>query len=140
MISRRLLLLAALTSLVCAAFASKKDTEAAALIDNAKKLSDIRAGGAPAFRLKMSFKIIKEDGSVVEGSHTEDWLSETQWRRETVLGDFRETQVVSGRKRWVLDSSPTIPKHLNHFLSLTDVLRLQPETWKPQKLEDRELG
>jgi TonB family protein len=141
MISRRsLLLVLTLTSLLCTAFASKRDEEGAALINHAKQLSDIRAEGAPAFRLKMSFKIIKEDGSVLEGSHTEVWLSKTEWRRETVLGDFRETQVVSGRKRWILNSSTTMPEFLSNFLSLTDVFKFQPEAWKPQKLEDRELG
>ncbi len=139
MISRRLLLVLALTSLVYTAFASKKDVEAAELINHAKQLSDIRAEGAPAFRLKMNFKIIKEDGSVLRGSHTEVWASKTQWRRETLLGEFRETQVVSGRKRWVLNSSTTIPEHLGDFLSLTDIFRFQPEAWKPQKIADREI-
>ncbi len=141
MISRRsLLLVLTLTSLVCTAFASKKDEEGAALINHAKQLSDIRAEGAPAFRLKMSFKIIKEDGSVLEGSHTEVWASKTQWRRETVLGDFRETQIVAGRKRWVLNSATALPERLGDFLSLTDIFRFQPESWKPQKIGDRELN
>jgi TonB family protein len=140
MISRRsLLLVLTLTSLVCAASASKKDAEAATLIEHSKQLSDIRAEGAPAFRLKMNFKIIKEDGSVLGGSHTEIWASNTQWRRETVLGEFRETQVVSGRKRWVLNSSTTIPEHLGDFLGLTDISSFQPKSWKPQKIADREI-
>jgi TonB family protein len=134
-----LFLVLTLTLLVSAAFAAKKDVEAAALINHAKQLSDIRAEGAPAFRLKMSFKIIKEDGSVLEGSHTEVWVSKTQLRRETVLGDFRETQVVAGRKRWTLNSSTAAPEYLFDFLRVTDIGRFQPEVWKPEKVEDREL-
>jgi TonB family protein len=137
---RSFFLVLTLTSLVCTAFATKKDAEAAELIEHAKQLSDIRAEGAPAFRLKMSFKILKEDGSVLEGSHTEDWVSKTQWRRQTVLGDFREIQTVAGRKRWVLTSSSAVPEHLGDFLSLTDIFRFQPEAWKPQKIEDQELN
>jgi TonB family protein len=129
-----------LTLLTSTAFATKKDAEATILINHAKELSDIRAEGAPAFRLKMSFKIVKKGGSVLEGSHTEVWISKTQWRRETVLGDFRETQIVSGRKRWFLDSSTTRPEHLSHLLSLTDIGRFQPGAWKLEKIADRQLN
>src|SRR5271155_3005481 len=112
MTSRGLLLVLLVMSLVCTAFATKKDDEAATLINHAKQLSDIRAVGAPAFQLKMNFKIIKEDGSVLEGSHKEVWVSKTQWRRETLLGEVRETQVVAGRKRWILNSSAARPEYL----------------------------
>jgi len=135
-----LLFVLILVSLVGTAFAAKKkDEEAAALINHAKQLSDIRAEGAPAFRLKLTFKIIKDDGSVSEGAHTEVWVSKTQWRKETVLGDFRETQVVVGRKRWTLNSSTAAPEYLFDFLRVTDIGRFQPEVWKPEKVEDREL-
>jgi hypothetical protein len=50
---------------VSAAFANKKDDEAAAMIDHAKQLSDIRAHGAPGFRLKVNFKTIRRDGPAV---------------------------------------------------------------------------
>lgn len=136
---RSLLLVLILTSLVSTVFATKKDEEAATLIDHAKQLSDIRAEGAPAFRLKLTFKIINEGGSVLDGTYTEAWVSKTQWRRETVLGDFRRTQVGAGRKRWLLDSSTAVPEHLGYFPSLTDIGRYQPEAWKPQKVEDRKL-
>jgi len=56
--------------LVSAASASKKDVEASGLIEQAKKSSDIRAEGAPPFRLRLNFKIIKEDGSVGMGRTT----------------------------------------------------------------------
>ena len=137
---RCFLLILTLTFFGSTALASKKDAEAAALIAHAKQLSDIRAEGAPPFRLKLNFKVINEDGSVSEGAHTEDWVSRTQWRMETVLGDFRRTLVVVGRKRWLLESTTAEPEQLGSFLGLTNLGRFRPEAWKPEKVEDRELN
>jgi hypothetical protein len=125
--------------LVSTAFANKRDAEAEALIEHARQLSDIRAQGAPAFRLKLSFKMIK-DGTALQGTYTEVWDSKAQWRKETVVGDFRRTQVAEGRKRWLLDSTTAEPEYLGAFLNLTDIGRFQPEAWKPQKVEDRDLN
>ena len=52
--------------------------EAASLIEHAKQLSDIRADGAPAFRLRMNFRAIAKDGSVLEGAYSEVWVSKAQ--------------------------------------------------------------
>jgi hypothetical protein len=124
---------------VSTAFASKKDAEAAALLEHAKQLSDIRAEGAPAFRLKLSFKVIKEDGSALQGAYTEVWVSKSQWRRETVLGDFRRTQVAAGKKLWRLDSTTAVPEHIGDISTLSAIGRFQPERWKPGRIEDREI-
>jgi TonB family protein len=137
---RILFLVLAFTFLCPLLSANKKDAEAAALIEHAKQLSDIRVASAPAFRATLSFTIIKENGSAEKGSYTEVWDSETQWRTETVVGDFRRTQVVAGRKRWTLDSATEVPEYLSDFLSLTNISGFQPEAWKPQKVEDRELN
>jgi hypothetical protein len=60
------------------AFASKKEVEAASLIERTRQLSDIRAEGSSPFRLKLNFKVTrKKDGAVLEGT----WSSKTQWRR-----------------------------------------------------------
>ena len=124
------------TLLVTMAFANKQDSEAAARVEHADQLSDIRAEGAPPFRLKLSVKIIDKDGTVLDGSYTEVWVSKTQWRRETVLGDFRRIQVASGRKLWLLDSSTVVPEQLSQF-SIFHLDKVQPEKWKSTK--DREI-
>ena len=72
-----LLLAATLGLFSSTSFAGNKQTEAAALIEHAKQLSDIRAEGAPAFRLRLDFKAIKRDGSVLAGTYTEVWVSKT---------------------------------------------------------------
>src|SRR5882762_2271773 len=136
---RLFFLLLSLNLIVSTAFATKKDAEAAELIEHAKQLSDIRAEGAPAFRLKLTFKTIKEDGSVLEGVYTEVWVSKAQWRRQTVLGAFGRIQVAAGRKRWLLDSTTAVPEHLSDLLGLSEIGRFRPEAWKPGKIEDREI-
>lgn len=135
---RSLFLLLALTLFVSTALAHEKHTEAAALIENAKQLSDIRAEGAPAFRLKVSLKIIQDDGSALEGAYTEDWVSKEQWRRETVLGDFRRTQIATGRKLWLLDNARTVPGHVGDVLYLTpfSLPGFQAEKWKSSKVSE----
>jgi TonB family protein len=132
-----LLLWSALALLGSTAFASNKQAEAAALVEHAKQLSDIRADGAPPFRLRLDFKIIKEDGSVKEGVYTEVWVSKTQWRRETALEDFRRIQIALGGKRWLFDSASVAPEHIADIPPLSDIGRLRSEVWNQQR--DREV-
>jgi hypothetical protein len=53
---RSLFLVLTVSLFVSTAFANNKEAEAVALIERGKQLSDIRAEGAPSFRLKLSFK------------------------------------------------------------------------------------
>jgi hypothetical protein len=80
------------------AFAGKKEREEQGkmLLDRGVRLSDIRAAGAPAFRLKARFKIINENSNA-DGTYTETWLSRGQWRRETALGDLHRTVVATDK-------------------------------------------
>jgi TonB family protein len=135
--SRALFLAFTLTLLTSATFASKREAEAAALIERAKQLSDIRAEGAPPFRLKLDFKIINDDGTVMGGTYTEHWVSKTQWRRETVLGDFRRIQIGAGRRLWLVDSSTVVPQQIGGIPHISNVSSLRPEAWKSQR--DREV-
>jgi TonB family protein len=125
--------------LVPIAIAKKKDAEAASLIERAKQLSDIRAEGAPPFRLKLSFKIIEDDGLVLDGAYTEIWVSKAKWRRETVLRNFRRTQVAEGRRLWLLDSTSAVPEHISDIPRLSEADRFGPEVWKPGNIEDRKI-
>jgi len=129
----------AVAALLPTALANKKDEEAAALLEQAKRLSDIRAEGAPAFRLKMSFKIIEKGGSALEGVYTEVWVSKVRWHRETVVGNFRRTQVALGGKRWQLDSATAVPENIGDVQRLSQVDRFRPEAWKARRVGDREV-
>lgn len=135
-----LFLLVALLLTSTALGSNKRDEEAAALIARAKQLSDIRAEGEPAFRLKISFKTIKDDGSASEGEYTEIWVSKTNWRRQVVAGDFRRTQIAVEGKRWILSSGGATPRYVGDVFRLSDIRNLRPDDWKPWKLENREVN
>jgi TonB family protein len=143
MIARYFLFLVfASATLVPSLFADKTDKarEAAALQDRAKLLSDIRAKGAPAFQLTMTFRITKGDGSVADGKYTELWVSNAKWRKEFVVDNFHRTQVVMGRKLWTLDNLPIEPEGLNNVPSLLDPMGTLSDTWKVERFKDRELN
>jgi TonB family protein len=118
------------------ALGSKNDALASSLIDQARQISDVRAERAPPFRLRMSFRVIKGDGTANEGVYTELWISKAQWRRETEVGGFRRIEVVAGRKRWLLDTSPVIPEHIGEIPALSEFGKF-PGKWKSAK--DREI-
>jgi TonB family protein len=88
---------------------SEIQTRAEALMDHARKLSDIRAKNAPGFRLKATFTFVGKDLESKRGSYTEDWVSDSQWRRETVVGDFHRVEVGTLNRTWKLDSSKDFP-------------------------------
>jgi TonB family protein len=128
-----------LTLFASIASADNKNAEATSLIQRAQQLSDIHAEGAPPFRLKLSFKVFREDGSVLEGEYTEVWVSKTQWRRETVLGDFHRTEVVAGRKRWLLDTSPAVPEPAGEIPAIYAMDKLGFEASTPKIAKDSEI-
>jgi TonB family protein len=137
---RDLLVAVALLLVSSTALGKNKETEAASLIERAKQLSDIRAEGAPAFRLRLDFKALKTDGSVIEGKYTEIWLSKTQWRRETVVGDTRRIEIAAGQKRFLLEPVKALPEHIGDLPALLETARFQPEAWKPEKIENLKLN
>jgi protein TonB len=121
-------------------FATNKQAETGSLIERAKEVSDIRADGAVAFRLKLGFKLLKQDGSQLEGTYVEIWTSKDHWRRETVAGDFRRTEVAAGPKRFLLELVTALPEHIGDLPALTDIGTLQPEAWTPERIENRKLN
>jgi hypothetical protein len=86
-----------------------KRQEGERLIRQAEQLSDIRSDGAPAFRLKASFKGLGEDAPTEEGTYTEIWVSRGRWRRESILGTFRRTEVGGATRLWSLDGPRDMP-------------------------------
>ena len=123
---------------VSTAIADSPDAQAASLIQRAKQLSDIRAEGSPA-QLKLTIKVFRNDGSVLEGGYAEVWVSNKQWRRETVLGDFRRTEVAVGKKRWLLDSTDAVPEHVGEISAIYAMDSFELESWKPAKVKDTEI-
>jgi len=127
----------ALVSLSSAAFAADKQKEAAALIEHARQLSDIRADGSPAFRLTIHFKAVEQDGSAIEGSYTEMWASRSQWRKETIAGEFHRIELATDKKRFLLEPPKPLPGYARDLPALVDVGSFQPDNWNPKKMESR---
>ena len=136
----RLLLAITLGFSSSTSFAGNKQMEAGSLIEHAKQLSDIRAEGAPAFRLRLDFKTIKRDGSELSGTYTEVWVSKTQWRREIVVGDTHRTEVAAGQKRFLLEPIKALPEHTIELPALSDIGTFQLDAWQPDKIENRNLN
>jgi len=121
-------LLTALGTLLSAGlFAQDEQSKAQALLERARNLSDIRSPSAPAFRLKATFTAITRDLAVLEGTYTETWVSNTQWRRETVVGASRRVEVGGKSHHWLLNSGPPLPVEVQRFSSL---LELSPSWWQ----------
>jgi TonB family protein len=121
------------------AFANQKDDEAKALVGRAMSISAVREEGSPPFRLKANVKVTQEDGSTVEGTYTETWVSNSQWRRETALGEFHRTQVVLGRKSWTSDNSTVVPERLAAISATFDPWLGFANPWKADKFENQEV-
>jgi hypothetical protein len=107
--------------------AEDEQSKAQALLERARNLSDIRSLSAPAFRLKVTFTAITRDLAVLEGTYTETWVSNTQWRRETVVGASRRVEVGGKNQHWLLNSGPPLPVEVQRFSSL---LELSPSWWQ----------
>ncbi len=88
---------------------SQAQTRADALLDRARDISDIHSKNAPAFRLKASFSFVGKDLEAVQGTYTEVWISDSQWRRETIMGKVRRVEVGLPNRRWLLDTDADFP-------------------------------
>jgi hypothetical protein len=121
------LLTAVAILLSASSFAEDEQSKAQALLERARNLSDIRSPSAPAFRLKATFTAITRDLATLEGIYTETWVSNTQWRRETVVGASRRVEVGGATGHWLLNSGPPIPDEVQRFSSL---LEISPSWWQ----------
>jgi TonB family protein len=119
--SLRILLVACLLGLhhpVC--YAQDIQTHAEALMWHGRRLSDIRSSNAPAFRLKAAFSFVGDNLETVQGTYTEVWVSDSQWRREIVVNDLRHIDVGGPAKHWVLypDNFPAPAGRLPEVMEL----------------------
>jgi hypothetical protein len=108
-------------------FAQDQQSKPQALLQQAWDLSNIRSPNAPSFRLKATFTVITRELSTLEGTYIETWVSNTQWRRETVVGASRRVEVGGTAGRWLLNSGPPLPVEVQRFSGL---LELSPPWWQ----------
>ncbi len=76
------------------------------LLETAQKLSDIRAEGAPAFRMEAKFRIkSKSQAKDIDGKYSEIWVSKAKWHREVETPFFHRLEVgLSASSSAYLDS------------------------------------
>jgi TonB family protein len=106
-----------------AAASSAEDIQKTAegLLDRARQLSDIRSPNAPPFQLKLTFSFVGKDLETSEGTYSEVWISNSQWRRETTVGNFRRIEVGGPTRRWLLDSGGDFPEEAAGVSNLLNV-------------------
>lgn len=102
---------------------SNTQIRAEALLTKARHLSDIRAKGAPAFRLKAAFTFVGKDLENAQGTYTEVWVSDSQWRRETVVKDSRRVEVGTSNRIWTLDSATDFPEPATRLPSVMNMFQ-----------------
>jgi|HubBroStandDraft_5_1064220.scaffolds.fasta_scaffold82621_2 TonB family protein len=118
--------------------APKSDIQprAEALMDRARHLSDIRAKNAPAFRLKATFSFVGKNLENFQGTYTEVWVSDSQWRRETVVENFHRVQVGTSNRTWTLDNSKDFPETATRLPALMNIFPLAPARFEFKSITD----
>jgi len=127
-----------LTLYAGAACADNKQQEGKNLIDRAIQLSDIRGIGAPAFRMKATFRLLSGP-STDRGSYSEIWVSNEQWRRETGVGSFRRVEVGGAKKKWLSDSGEVIPPGAAEVVRSLNLVGA-PKQLKIKQVVNKDLG
>jgi len=100
---------------------SEIQTRAEALFDRARLLSDIRAEKSPPFRLQATFSLTRKNLETSHGTYTEIWISDSQFRRETVINDMQRLEVGTAKSVWQLDSSKNFPLIADRLPSVINV-------------------
>jgi TonB family protein len=91
------------------------------MLDRARQLSDIRSPNAPGFRLNLTFSFTGHDLETLQGTYTEVWISNSQWRRETTVGNFRRIEIGGPTRRWLVDGGQDFPEEAERLSTLVEM-------------------
>jgi TonB family protein len=91
------------------------------MLNGARQLSDIRSPNAPGFRLNVTFSFVGPDLDPLHGTYTEVWISNAQWRRETVVGDYRNIEIGGPDKYWLIDGGKDLPEEAARVSTIVDM-------------------
>jgi TonB family protein len=100
------------------------------MLDAARQLSDIRSPNAPGFRLNVTFSFLGPDLDPLQGTYTEVWISNSQWRRETVVGDYRHIEIGGPDKYWLIDGGKDLPEEAARVSTVVDMFPKRSETFE----------
>jgi TonB family protein len=135
----RICILAALVLTAGVSLAEDKEKEAESLISRAKQLSDIRSEAAPAFEMRVEFKLIDEHSKESDGTYVETWASPEKWRREITSDVFRNVVVANGNKTWTSNTSAPYPPGIDVLGFRMDRALFSTREWIA-KITNRKLG
>ncbi len=120
-----------------ASSAEEIQKHADAMMQRAREFSDIRSQGALAFRLRATFSFTGEDLATIQGTFTEMWVSNSQWRRETVANDFRRVEVGGSSRLWLLDEGKSFPVQATRVSGLVQIFPSQSAKFDFESTMDR---
>jgi TonB family protein len=109
---------------------------AEAMLDRARQLSDIRSPNASGFRLNVTFSFRGQDLETIQGTYSEVWISNSQWRRETVVGNSRRIEVGGPSKRWLFDSGNDFPDQAARVSALVEMLPTRTAKFEFESITD----
>jgi len=121
----------------CVAAEDKQKT-AEVLLEHARQLSDIRSPNAPAFRLNVHFSFVAEDLDTIQGTYTEVWVTNSQWRRESVVGNSRRIEVDGPNKRWIADGGKEFPQQATRVSTMVDIFPPRFAKFEFESFKDRD--
>ena len=115
---------------------SETQIRAESLMDRARHLSDIRTKNAPPFRLKATFSFVGKNLESFQGTYTELWISDSQWRRETVVNNFHRVEVGTPNRTWTLDNSKDFPETAAKLPDLMNIFPSIPVRFEFKSITD----
>lgn len=123
MIRIRPIVVSLISLVALARIAAAEDIQKTAegMLERARQLSDIRSPNAPGFRLNVTFSFIGKDLETVQGTYTEVWISNSQWRREKVVGNLRQVEIGGPASRWLADDGNDLPEPAMHIPALVEM-------------------
>ncbi len=77
--------------------------------EHGRKADFPAAASKQPYILQAEFKTRGSSGAVETGTYTDTWLSDSQWRREAVVGNSRVIRTRNGEKRYVVTEGPEVP-------------------------------
>lgn len=113
--------------------ADETEKKAQALLDRERRVSDIRSRDASAFRLKAAFTFVANNLKTAQGSYIEHWVSNTRWRRESVVENYRRVEVGGATQRWEIDEPADFPERAK---AVAGILNELPSNFDRVRFED----
>jgi TonB family protein len=110
------------------------------MLNRARQLSDIRSPNAPGFRMKLTFSFVGHDLETLQGSYTEVWISNSQWRRETAVSDFRRIEIGGPSKSWLVDSGKDFPEGAARVPTVVEVFPARTAKFEFQSFANPDLA